>query len=289
MDDNYVEYDSRGDRHDNLSLEEYLNIIRPYLIDLLDDYKARGEWKFQLVMRNNFFSSLDSTQFHKMYTKGANMEIMRGIETNDIITRLFNSLFKKYQEGLETKMNGSSFTSYSVDLLQYIFHKISLNRGGSYIDSPRWIKNKRVTINPQNNDNECFRYAIIAALKYREIDSHPERTSKLRHFIGSYDWRDIKFPSGLKDWKKFEQNNKNIALSILYVSYNIEKTEPDYISKYNSKRDNQVVLLKIADKEKWHCLAVKSISKLLNGLTSNHNEDFYCLNCFHSYRTEKKA
>ena len=199
MDDNYVEYDSRGDRHDNLSLEEYLNIIRPYLIDLLDDYKARGEWKFQLVMRNNFVSSLDSTQFHKMYTKGANMEIMRGIETNDIITRLFNSLLKKYQEGLETKTNGSSFTSYNVDLLQYIFHKISLNRGGSYIDSPRWIKNKRATINPQNNDNECFRYAIIAALKYREIDSHPERTSKLRHFIGSYDWRDIKFPSGLKD------------------------------------------------------------------------------------------
>ena len=154
MDDNYVEHDSRGDRHDNLSLEEYLNIIRPYLIDLLDDYKARVEWKFQLVMRINFVSSLDSTQFHKMYMKGANMEIMRGIETNDIITRLFNSLFKKYQEGLETKMNGSSFTSYSVDLLQYIFHKISLNRGGSYIDSPRWIKNKRATINPQNNDNE---------------------------------------------------------------------------------------------------------------------------------------
>ena len=114
MDDNYVEHDSRGDRHDNLSLEEYLNIIRPYLIDLLDDYKARGEWKFQLVMRINFVSFLDSTQFHKMYMKGANMEIMRGIETNDIITRLFNSLFKKYQEGLETKMKGSSFTFYNV-------------------------------------------------------------------------------------------------------------------------------------------------------------------------------
>ena len=38
----------------------------------------------------------------------------------------------------------------------------------------------------------------------------------------------------------------------------------------------------------WHYLAVKSLSKLLTGITSNHNRDFYCLNCFHSYRTKKK-
>ena len=38
----------------------------------------------------------------------------------------------------------------------------------------------------------------------------------------------------------------------------------------------------------WHCLAVKIISGLLRGITSNHNGDFYCLNCFHPYTTEKK-
>ena len=38
----------------------------------------------------------------------------------------------------------------------------------------------------------------------------------------------------------------------------------------------------------WHYLAVKSISGLLRGITSNHNGDFYCLNCFHSYATERK-
>ena len=36
----------------------------------------------------------------------------------------------------------------------------------------------------------------------------------------------------------------------------------------------------------WHYLAVKRISGLLRGITSNHNGDFYCLNCFHSYTTE---
>ena len=44
----------------------------------------------------------------------------------------------------------------------------------------------------------------------------------------------------------------------------------------------------ITDNKKWHYLAIKSIPKLLRGITSNHNGDFYCLNCFHSYTTEKK-
>ena len=43
----------------------------------------------------------------------------------------------------------------------------------------------------------------------------------------------------------------------------------------------------IMDGKKWHYLAVKSLSALLRGIASNHNGDFYCLNYFHFYRTEK--
>ena len=59
--------------------------------------------------------------------------------------------------------------------------------------------------------------------------------------------------------------------------------------KDNDERGNQVNLLMITDRNtNWHYLAVKRISGLLRGLTSNHNGDFYCLNCFHSYRTNRK-
>ena len=44
----------------------------------------------------------------------------------------------------------------------------------------------------------------------------------------------------------------------------------------------------ISNEEKWHYLVVKSLSGLFTGITSNHKEDFYCLNCFHSYRTKYK-
>ena len=90
------------------------------------------------------------------------------------------------------------------------------------------------------------------------------------------------------DYKKFEQNDKKIALNILYVTHNTREIRPARISKYNFKSDNQVVLLMITDNEKWSYLAVKNISMLLRGVTANRNGDFYCLNCFHLYRTLKK-
>ena len=91
------------------------------------------------------------------------------------------------------------------------------------------------------------------------------------------------FPSHSKDWRKFEYNNKTIALNILYAPHNSKQIRQKYISKHNNERDTQVNLLMITDgTSNWHYLAVKSISGSLRGITPNHNGDFYCLNCFHS-------
>ena len=149
--------------------------------------------------------------------------------------------------------------------MEHHINKICLNRESSHIESPEWIKNKGVTINPKNTkDNNCFQYAIITALNYQNIDHHPERTSKLKLFINNYHWKGIAFPSHSKDWRKFECNNKTIALNIQYVPYNIEQIRQAYISKHNDERDNQVILLMISDESSnWHYLAVKSISGLL--------------------------
>ena len=67
-----------------------------------------------------------------------------------------------------------------------------------------------------------------------------------------------------------------------------KKNEIANKSKYNLVRDNQVILLMISNGETWHYLAVKSLLRLLRGITSNHDGDYSCLNCFHSYRTENK-
>ena len=91
-----------------------------------------------------------------------------------------------------------------------------------------------------------------------------------------------------KDWKKFELNNE-IALNILYVPHNTKKIQIAYKSKHNLASEKHVViLLMISNGENWHYLIVKNLRGLLKGITSKHKEDFYCLNCFHSYRTKNK-
>ena len=150
------------------------------------------------------------------------------------------------------------------------------------------VKDKKCTINQKNNDNKCFQYATTLALNFNNIDKHHQRISKIKPFINNYNWNNINFPTAKKDWNKFELNNKNVAVNILYVPFNTKKIEIAYKSKYNLIRDNQIILLMISNGENWHHLTVKSLSRLLRGISSNHDGDYYCLNCFHSYRTENK-
>ena len=189
-----------------IKLYEYFDIIKPYFKDMIDDYKSKGEWKIQITMRIIFISFIDKNQTQVMHTKSDNIEIINGTDTSDAINELIDSFMKRYQEGLETKMKGSSYIFERIDLLEYHLHKISLNRGSSYIESHKWIKNKGVTINPKNKDNKCFQYAITAGLNFQNIDCHPERISKLEPFINNYNWKDIEYPSHSKDWRKFECN-----------------------------------------------------------------------------------
>ena len=210
---NYIQYESKGDKI--LTVKECLGLIESYLADTINDYKSKGEWKIQLTAEINFTSlKPDSDETRIMHTKSDNKEIMIGSDTNEVIKELFKSFLQRYQEGLQEKMRGSDFEFDGMHLLYYDFNKISLNRGGSYIESAKWIKDKKSTINPKNNDCKCFQYAVNVALNHDKINKDP-RVSKIKPLINQYNWNDIDFPSTRKDWKKFELNNESIALNIL--------------------------------------------------------------------------
>ena len=148
---NYIEYRSKGDKL--LTVEEYLALIEPYLRELINNYKSKGEWKIQLTSQINFISLRPgSDETRVMHTRSVNEEFMNGSDTDEIITELFKSLLQRYQENLQEKMRGSDFTFDGVNFFYYDFNKISISRGGSYIDSPKWLKDKKSTINQKNND-----------------------------------------------------------------------------------------------------------------------------------------
>ena len=210
-DHNYTQYESKGDRI--LTIQEYLALIEKYLRELINRYKNEGEWKIQLTAEINFISlKPGSDETHIIHTRSNNEEFLNGSDTDEVIKLLFRSFLQKYQEHLQSKMRGSDFEFDGVNLLYYNFNKISLNRGGSYIEPVKWIKDKKSIINPKNNDHKCFQYVVTLALNHGKIDRNPQRISKIRPFIDQYNWKDIDFPATSKDWKKFEQIMNRLLL-----------------------------------------------------------------------------
>ena len=90
-----------------------------------------------------------------MHSRSNNIEFMPYDNANEVVSELFESLLSRYQTGLETSMRGGYFIFDSVQLFYYKCHKLSFKRGGSYIDSPEWMKKNKATINPKMLFSVC--------------------------------------------------------------------------------------------------------------------------------------
>ena len=136
FDNNYLEYMSNG--NNSLSFNEYLELTKPYLYDLINVYKAKGEWKLQISAEISFVSQKPgSDETRIMYNISTPEEIMSGSETEEVAEKLIISLLQKYQDNLQNKMKGSDFIFNGVSYLFYDLSRITISKGGSYIESPK--------------------------------------------------------------------------------------------------------------------------------------------------------
>ena len=98
----YIEYKSMGDSKENLSVEEYLNKIRPYLKNIINKMKKSDTCKIYLTTAINFISSKDENDDERvMYSKEDNIEIM--INDKNVIKNLFKSFKNRYQDNLKKR------------------------------------------------------------------------------------------------------------------------------------------------------------------------------------------
>ena len=116
---------------------------------------------------------------------------------------------------------------------------MNLTRGSSYLLLPDWLAGKKAIIT-NNKDEECFKWAVIAAENVAMKD--PQRLSNLRKFINNYDWSGLEFPVSIKDISMFEIKN-NILINVLVV-----EGKDIYIHrKTNYKSDREINLLLISE------------------------------------------
>ena len=136
FDNNYLEYMSNG--NNSLSFNEYLELIKPYLYDLINVYKTKGEWKLQLSAEISFVSQKPgSNEMRTMYTRSTPEEIIIGSETEEVAENLIMSILQKYQYSLQNKMKGSDFIFSGINYLYYDLNRLTISKGGSYIESPK--------------------------------------------------------------------------------------------------------------------------------------------------------
>ena len=110
-----------------------------------------------------------------MHSKTGNIKFMIYDNAAEVIEDVFESLLKRYQIGLETSVRGRGFIFDCVHLLYYKCRKRNPNQDGLDNGSLDWIKNKKTTINPINNDDTYFQYATAVALNEKEKGTNSQR------------------------------------------------------------------------------------------------------------------
>ena len=176
-------------------------------------------------------------------------EFFNASDINDLVQRML-AYIKAQTEN--PKFPESGFTLDKIIHLYINFHKLALTRGSSYIELPKWIKSKKVVINPQNKDEECFKWAVIAALHHNETKNKIERITLLRPYKKQYNWKEVEFPVSIKKIDKYEKNNPGVAVNVLLSKKKSQNIYTVLRSERNVKCKKQVNLLMIEDGEKRH-------------------------------------
>ena len=284
---NYMRFRSEGikESEDLVTIEQYLHKVKRHVLNRMKDIvKTGNSWKFQLNI-NSLFREVNSDDEAIKPIWSTPHIITLGSDFEEVLEEMYQKILNDY-EIVSQALNKSNFVFIRIMEMTYHCHKVDMIRGSSYIDLPKWVKSKHCCINPKNeDDDECFKWAVIAALNYGEIDSDHQRISKLKPFVDRYNWSGIKFPTPVKQCKKFENQNLDIALNVLFIDGEKEVNQA-YISRYNTTRKKVVDLLLIQKRGKKHYVVIKSLSALLRGITSTHNGDYYCRNCLTSFRTK---
>ena len=162
--------------------------------------------------------------------------VYRGSETDQIVDGIIDNM--KFQIENPALLN-SRFVFDEFLYLDVNFHQLNLTRGSSYLPLPDWLASKKAIVNPHNDDEECFKWSVIAAENAGMKD--PQRVSNLRKFMDNYDWSGLEFPVLIKDIGKFETRN-NISVNVLAV-----EGRDIYIHRKGRRMGREINLLMVSE------------------------------------------
>ena len=203
--------------------------------------------------------------------------VYRGSEIDQIVDGMTANM--KFQIENPALLN-SRFVFDEFLYLDVNFHQLNLMRGSSYLPLPDWLARKKVIVNRHNDDEECFKWSVIAAEKVEMKD--PQRVSNLRKFKDNYDWSGLEFPVSIKDIGNYETRN-NISVNVLAV-----EGRDIYIHRKGRRMmGREINLLMVSEDGINHYTAIKSLNRLLKSSNTKHKcKQHFCMNCLQGFTQE---
>ena len=201
-----------------MDVETFFDRIRQNLIDLVNRELADlGSARVQTTAWIRFRMEVEDKNGNiikvgrvRLPFNSRMTDVFQGSDFNEIVNEMFAQM-KTQIENPALKHSGFRFDEFL--FLDVNFHQLNLTRGSSYIPLPCWISAKKAIINPKNkNDEECFKWAVTAALHHEKIKSHPEHISNIVGYANNYNWSGLKFPVAINKINKFERNNDIFVL-----------------------------------------------------------------------------
>ena len=191
-----------------MDIPNYLSYIKKDVFYPIEDHLIEGNIKVQLILNvltyvGNYGEENyreDNTYLHsitKLITWSTDLNEWCDKEVTDHILESFSSYEGK----------GSGWKFMGIQNLEMLVTKVKHFGGSSCIDLPSEIKNKKACINVQNNNQECFKYSILSAPHYQEIQKDHFRPSKYTKWLNDLNFEGIDFPVDLKEIDKFEYQN----------------------------------------------------------------------------------
>ena len=178
-----------------MDVDTFFNRIRKELIELIKrELKTRTSARIQMTAWIRFVRDDEEGQekvelaFNSLMTS-----VYRGSEMDQIVDGMTANI--KFEIQNPALLN-SRFVFDEFLYLDVNFHQLNLTRGSSYLPLPDWLASKKAIVNPHNDDEECFKWSVIAAENAGMKD--PQRVSNLRMFMDNYNWSGLSFQFQLK-------------------------------------------------------------------------------------------
>ena len=224
-----------------MDVDTFFTRSRKFLIDLLSRETINRAVRSQATTWIRFVK--DEVEQVQLAFNSRMLAVYNLSDMDEIVSAMIEHMKQQIKN---PALRDSKFVFNRIIHMDIDFHRLNLTRGSGYIPLPDWLAKKKAIINPKNSDLECFKWAVIAAMRWDEIDRDHQRISKLRRYEDDFDWDGIKFPASIKDIKRFESRNE-ITINILAL-----EDKKVYICRKGKEYDRVANLMLKTDHNKKH-------------------------------------